>query len=112
MNFLSGTVRGGVVETPSGAKLPIGKAPASSEGRAVAYGVRPEHFTIADDGVEAEVIVVEPTGSETQLVAKMAGHDVVAIFRERYDFQPGQKVKLKPRADVVHLFDKETGKRM
>jgi multiple sugar transport system ATP-binding protein len=112
MNFLAGTVRGEVVETASGAKLPIGKAPAGAEGRAVTFGVRPEHFTIADDGVEAEVIVVEPTGSETQVVAKMAGHDVVAIFRERYDFQPGQKVKLKPRADVVHLFDKETGKRM
>jgi multiple sugar transport system ATP-binding protein len=46
------------------------------------------------------------------VVAKMAGHDVVAIFRERYDFQPGQKVKLKPQANVVHLFDKATGKRL
>jgi multiple sugar transport system ATP-binding protein len=116
MNFLHGTLRtdGGAatIETASGAKLPLMKAPATSNGRAVVYGVRPEHFTIADDGVEAEVIVVEPTGSETQLVAKMAGHDIVAIFRERYDFKPGQKVKLKPRTDVVHLFDKETGKRI
>jgi multiple sugar transport system ATP-binding protein len=112
MNFLNGTLKGGVVETASGAKLPVSKVPASSDGRAVTYGVRPEHFTIADDGVDAEVIVVEPTGSETQLVAKMAGHDVVAIFRERYDFKPGQKVKLKPQANVVHLFDKETGKRL
>jgi multiple sugar transport system ATP-binding protein len=112
MNFLSGTLRGGAVETPTGAKLPVGKVPASGDGRAVVYGVRPEHFTIADDGVDAEVIVIEPTGSETQVVSKMAGHDVVAIFRERYDFQPGQKVKLKPQANLVHLFDKETGKRI
>ncbi len=112
MNFIPGTLKGGVVETASGAKLPLGKASTAGEGRAVTYGVRPEHFTIADDGVDAEVIVVEPTGSETQLVAKMAGHDIVAIFRERYDFKPGQKVKLKPQADVVHLFDKESGKRI
>jgi multiple sugar transport system ATP-binding protein len=112
MNFLPGTLKGGVVETASGARLPLGKVPVASEGRAVTYGVRPEHFTIADDGVDAEVIVIEPTGSETQVVAKMAGHDVVAIFRERYDFQPGQKVKLKPQANVVHLFDKATGKRL
>ncbi len=112
MNFLTGTLKGSVVETTSGAKLPVAKIPVNSDGRHVTYGVRPEHFTIADDGVDAEVIVVEPTGSETQLVAKMAGHDVVAIFRERYDFRPGQKVKLKPQEDVVHLFDKETGKRI
>ena len=116
MNFMQGTLRtdGGTatIETPSGAKLPLMKAPATSNGRPIVYGVRPEHFTIADDGVDAEVIVVEPTGSETQLVAKMAGHDIVAIFRDRYDFQPGQKIKLKPRPDVVHLFDKETGKRL
>jgi multiple sugar transport system ATP-binding protein len=107
MNFLPGTLRGGAVETPSGANLPVGKVPASADGRAVVYGVRPEHFTIADDGVDAVVIVIEPTGSETQVVAKMAGHDVVAIFRERY-----QKVKLKPQASLVHLCDKETGKRI
>ncbi len=116
MNFINGTLRveGGqpMLETASGTKMPLASAPSASAGRAIVSGVRPEHFTIADDGVDAEVIVVEPTGSETQLVAKMAGHDIVAIFRERYDFQPGQKVKLKPRPDVVHLFDKETGKRI
>ena len=115
MNFMHGTLRvngNASIETASGARLPLMQAPASSNGRPVIYGVRPEHFTIADDGADAEVIVVEPTGSETQLVAKMAGHDIVAIFRERYDFQPGQKIKLKPRPDVVHLFDKETGKRI
>ncbi len=116
MNFIDGTlhVNGGsaVLETKSGAKLPIAAAPAGANGKAVVFGVRPEHFTIANDGVDAEVIVVEPTGSETQLVAKMAGNDIVAIFRERYDFQPGQHVKLKPRSDVVHLFDKGSGKRI
>ncbi len=112
MNFLSGTLKGGAFETASGARLPVGNVAAANDGRAVTFGVRPEHFTIAGDGVEAEVIVIEPTGSETQVVAKMAGHDVVAIFRERYDFSPGQKVKLKPQANVVHLFDKDTGKRI
>ena len=40
------------------------RRPAATDGRAI-YGVRPEHFTLADDGAEAEVQVVEPTGSET-----------------------------------------------
>jgi multiple sugar transport system ATP-binding protein len=112
MNFISGVVRGGAVETAAGARLPLANGSAVPEGRAVVYGVRPEHFTIADDGIDAEVIVVEPTGSETQLSARMAGQDISAIFRERYDFQPGQKIRLKPQLNVVHLFDKETGQRI
>jgi multiple sugar transport system ATP-binding protein len=112
MNFINGTFKGGAFEATDGSRLPLPSVPAGAEGKAVVFGVRPEHFTIADDGVPATVIVVEPTGSETQVVAKMSGHDIVAIFRERYDFQPGQQIKLKPRPDVVHLFDKATGKRI
>ena len=63
---------------------------------AVVYGVRPEHFTIADDGADAEIVVVEPTGSETQVFAKLGGEEVVAVFRERHQFNPGDKIRLKP----------------
>ncbi len=76
------------------------------------YGVRPEHFTIADDGAEAEIVVVEPTGSETQVFAKLGGEQVVAVFRERHQFNPGDKVRLKPNPSLVHLFDETTGKRL
>jgi len=51
-----------------------------------------EHFTIADDGAEAEIVVVEPTGSETQVFAKLGGEAVVAVFRERHQFNPGDKI--------------------
>jgi multiple sugar transport system ATP-binding protein len=83
-----------------------------SDGRLAVYGVRPEHFILADDGIEAEVQVVEPTGSETQLVAKLGGQDVLAIFRERYQFKPGDRVRLKPSVTCAHLFDKASGKRL
>jgi multiple sugar transport system ATP-binding protein len=115
MNFIPGTIKsnGSVyVEAAGGLRLPVSKAPSASDGKPVVYGFRPEHMTLADDGVPAEVVVVEPTGSETQLVARMAGQDIVAIFRERYDLHPGQKIHLKPRADVVHLFDKASGAKL
>jgi multiple sugar transport system ATP-binding protein len=116
MNFIPGHIRsnGGAahVEAAGGIKLPLVSAPAASDGRPVTYGVRPEYFTLADDGADAEVVVVEPTGSETQLVAKLAGHEIVALFRERQDLRPGQKIKLRPRADAIHLFDGPSGKRL
>src|SRR5471030_2922395 len=115
MNFIKGkiAVNGSAsFEGPNGLKLPLASAPANSDGRAVVYGVRPEHFTIADDGADAEIVVVEPTGSETQVFAKLGGEQVVAVFRERHQFNPGDRVRLKPDPGLVHLFDESTGKRL
>jgi multiple sugar transport system ATP-binding protein len=115
MNFLKGRVRvngTATFEGPNGVKLPLGAATAASDGRPAIYGIRPEHFTIADDGAEAEIVVVEPTGSETQVFAKLGGEEIVAVFRERHQFNPGEKVRLKPDPMLVHLFDEATGKRL
>src|SRR4029079_19769477 len=116
MNFLKGKIApngSASFEGPNGVKLPLGgTAPANSNGKPAIYGIRPEHFTIADDGAEAEIVVVEPTGSETQVFAKLGGEEVVAVFRERHQFNPGDKVKLKPNPSLVHLFDEATGKRL
>jgi len=115
MNFLKGNVKANgsaSFEGPNGLKLPLASAPANSDGRPVVYGVRPEHFTIADDGAEAEIVVVEPTGSETQVFAKLGGEQVVAVFRERHQFNPGDRIRLKPDPSLVHLFDGATGKRL
>ena len=115
MNFLHGKVRtngSAGFDGPNGVRLPLAALPPDSEGRPAVYGIRPEHFTIADDGAEAEIVVVEPTGSETQVFAKLGGEEVVAVFRERHKFEPGDKVRLKPDPALVHLFDEATGKRL
>jgi multiple sugar transport system ATP-binding protein len=115
MNFLRGSIRAnGKLEFvgPGDARLPLVTAPQGSDGRAAVYGVRPEHFTLADDGAEATIQVVEPTGSEIQILAQMGGTDIIAAFRERHPFKPGEKIRLKPDPRVVHLFDAETGQRL
>jgi multiple sugar transport system ATP-binding protein len=119
MNFIKGTIRAnGAVSFngPNGVSLPLGTAPANTDGKPAVYGIRPEHFAIADDGAEAEVQVIEPTGSETQVVAKIGGQekgqDIIAVFRERHPFKPGDKIRLKPDPRLVHLFDEATGQRL
>jgi len=115
MNFLKGTIRhngSAGFDGPGGARLPLTAAPAGADGRPAIYGVRPEHFAIADDGAETEIQVVEPTGSEIQVVARLGGEDVIAVFRERHQFKPGDKIRLKPDPRFVHLFDEPTGKRL
>ncbi len=114
MNFLRGAVRANGLaefEGPGGLRLPLA-APAGWNGRSIVCGIRPEHFALADDGAEAEIQVIEPTGSEIQVVAKLADEDIIAVFRERHQFKPGDKIRLKPDPRLVHLFDAESGKRL
>ncbi|MFL5049604.1 MAG: ABC transporter ATP-binding protein [Xanthobacteraceae bacterium] len=113
MNFLAGRIDGGgEFEGPGGTRLPLAGVPAGLSGRAAIYGVRPEHFAIADDGVEATIQVVEPTGAEIQVAAKLGPEDVIAVFRERHRLNPGDRIRLKPNPQLVHLFDEVTGKRL
>jgi len=110
MNFLRGRIDGQSFVMEGGARLPLGTAPAGSTDRPAVFGVRPEHFLIDNEaGAEAEVIVVEPTGSEIQVVAKLGGQDVTAVFRERHDFKPGDRIRLGTDRRVTHLFDETSG---
>src|SRR6201992_1038625 len=70
MNFLSGRLARaeGVAKfvADNGDSIALPAAVAGADGTPVTIGVRPEHFTLDDaQGAPAEVIVVEPTGSET-----------------------------------------------
>src|SRR5262249_29379515 len=87
MNFLPRPIaphRAAEFEGPGGTRLPLNGAAAGQGGRAAIYGVRPEHFVLAADGAEAIIQVVEPTGAEIQVAAKLGGADIIAVFRERY----------------------------
>ena len=54
------------------------------------------------------MLVVEPTGSEIQVAAKLGGTEVIAVFRERHMFNPGDRIKLAPNPTISHLFDART----
>jgi multiple sugar transport system ATP-binding protein len=113
MNFIDGRLAGTSFEAEGGIKLPVNGAIKAPSGRTVALGVRPEHLTLADDGIKCQVIVVEPTGSEVQVNARAAnGDEIVAVFRERHTFSPGDTIALKPQAGAMHLFDGESGLRI
>ncbi|MGA2129176.1 MAG: sn-glycerol-3-phosphate ABC transporter ATP-binding protein UgpC [Xanthobacteraceae bacterium] len=115
MNCLKGALRvngRAEFEGAEGLRLPVAAAPTGSDGRPVIYGVRPEHFVLAEDGAEAIVQVVEPTGSEVQVAARMGGAEIIAVFRERHQFKPGERIRLRPDPALVHLFDAPSGKRL
>jgi multiple sugar transport system ATP-binding protein len=114
MNLLKGVMRKG--DKPgvdiAGTMFPIPPGNAAQDGQAVVYGVRPEHLEIHPDGVPATISVVEPTGSETLVFLRFGEGEMVALFRERHDFKPGDTLTLRPRLDQLHLFDAGTGRRL
>jgi multiple sugar transport system ATP-binding protein len=112
MNCMKGRFESGSFITDAGLRLPVAAAPAGSEGRPAIYGVRPEHFRLSADGIPFEVVVVEPTGSETQVVAKVGDQEIICVFRERVAAKPGETIRIEPDPSLVHLFDEQNGRRL
>ena len=112
MNFLNGKVEGGAFRASDGITLPLPKHIDGPNGRSAIYGIRPEHFQLRTDGLPATVHVVEPTGSETQVMAHLGGTPIICAFRERISAGPGETIRIAPDPALAHLFDSETGVRL
>jgi multiple sugar transport system ATP-binding protein len=114
MNFMPGRLKrngaGLLVELGEGVAMRAPDAPGLADGRDITIGVRPEHLAVRPDGVPAEVIVVEPTGMDTQIYCNVAGNEIAAVVRERHDFRPGEVIRLAPT--LTYLFDRNDGARL
>ncbi|SFB18004.1 multiple sugar transport system ATP-binding protein [Rhizobium sp. NFR07] len=125
MNMLKGTVVAGGISL-FGAKGVTVKVPPSvtaslPEGKQVILGLRPE--AISDEGsadaaasakadVEAEVTIVEPTGSDTFVTGKLDGTMFTGRARAETAVTPGQTFHFVFNLDKAVVFDPETGNRM
>ena len=119
MNVLPGTLRRGAngaeVEA-HGARWPVPASAGGSDGQAVQYGVRPTDLQLAGAGIPAKVVVVEPTGAETEMLVHVgpegAGQQLVIVLHGRTDANPGDTVHLALDPASVHLFDSGSGQRL
>jgi multiple sugar transport system ATP-binding protein len=116
MNFLSGEVRSanGVAQVAlgEGLSVPLPGGAAVNAGQKVLFGTRPEHLSIGASGLPAQVIVVEPTGADTQLYCEVNGTDVTVVLRDRTNCRPGDLIHLVPDPGKSHLFDAASGQRI
>jgi multiple sugar transport system ATP-binding protein len=82
------------------------------DGMSVVVGVRPEHLVIASQGINLQVSVVEPTGAQTLVTARLGTRDVVVVFQDRQHILPGDRITVAARSDQIHLFDSATQMRL
>jgi len=116
MNVITGTLRrdaaGAWVEADGGIRWPV-DARAGTDGQAVSYGIRPEHLRLASgEGVPGQIIVVEPTGAETELLIKVGDAQVTLRAHGRPRVNPDDPIHLSVDPADVHLFDQTTGARL
>ena len=115
MNVLDGKLRksgGQCWVEAAGTRWPLPPSAGGGDGQAVKYGVRPEHIATGTGDVQAQLVVVEPMGAETELVVTVADATLVVTTHGRSDAQPGQGIALAPDAACVHLFDAASGQRL
>jgi multiple sugar transport system ATP-binding protein len=114
MNLIKGKVErdGFAVDGANGLTLPFSNAPTASPGLPAVYGIRPEHFSLDAAGLPVTVEVVEPTGSETQVMAHIGGQEITAVFRERITAGPGEVIRIAVQSEHAHLFDAATEQRI
>ena len=113
MNLVQGTVGPNCDSIEfEGTAIPVSKRKGLEASRKVVLGIRPEHLTLAKRGIQARVVVVEPTGSETHVVFRVSTVEITAVFRERHRFLPGDIVTLASDPKLIHVFDAETQLRL
>jgi multiple sugar transport system ATP-binding protein len=116
MNVFKGTLRhrdGQAFVEAQGGLWPAGAA-RGRHGQAVHYGIRPGDIGLgpAGRGIAAQVVVVEPTGAETELVLQAGSEQLILVMHGRTTARPDEGVGLRIDGHKAHLFDEGSGQRI
>ena len=85
--------------------------------KAVVLGIRPEHFNLAEEGsgqMHMRVEHVETLGADTLVHGKSGENNTFFSLRlpDIHRYQKGSSLSLSVSPEKLHLFDKESGKRI
>ncbi len=119
MNFLPATLGPNAASVSLGGRdqLLLGAPlPGLAAGTPVTLGLRPEHLapTTGSTAVELRVDLVEPLGADTLAHGHFAAIDTDVTVRlpGNSPVKAGETLKLAATPDRMHVFDRETGKRL
>ena len=115
MNVFAGKLAAtddGLAVDALGARWPLPHGIGGAPGQAVHYGIRPTDLTLAAHGIPAKVVVVEPTGAETELLLKVGDTSLTVVMHGRTAAQPDDTVHLAVDAAKAHVFDGASDRRL
>ncbi len=78
------------------------------------FGIRPEHLQVGTSGWPVQVETIEMLGAERLLYCKLGGEALIVRTDESLTSAPeiGSTIHVAPRADRLHWFDADSGKRI
>ena len=112
MNLLDVKVRNGGLSFPTDQVVAFPELGSYEQGREIILGIRPEDLVLGESGLNVKVRAVEHTGSETLVLADLGDQNLTILHRERTSFATGQNIAVMPREGRLHLFDRQSGKRL
>jgi multiple sugar transport system ATP-binding protein len=83
-----------------------------ANGADVHYGIRPGDLELAESGIAAQVVVVEPTGAETELLLQIGEFKLTLVMHGRTQVKPNETVYLQFNPAKAHVFDGTTEQRL
>jgi len=79
----------------------------------VVLGVRPQDVRVDEaGGTLARVVVTEPTGADTHIIARIGDVDVTCVVPGRISLRPDETVPLSFTTPNAHMFDPTTERRI
>jgi ABC-type sugar transport system ATPase subunit len=112
MNLLAATRDGGDLVVAGGWRLPaprLTRAADKADPSELTMGLRPEAVQIAEGGQPAEVVAVEPFGSEVIIGVKVNGEAINVRAAPNVRPEPGSNVGLRVAPAAVRVFDRSSG---
>lgn len=99
--------------------LPLPPGTSFEPGKKLIYGLRPQHIRVladsseADDSIiEAQLMLSETTGTETQFSFDFGGRKLIAANQGRFNIPLNSRCRLRIDADKIHFFDQESQQRI
>jgi multiple sugar transport system ATP-binding protein len=78
----------------------------------VYFGIRPSDLSLASSGIPAKVVVVEPTGAETELLLQIGEQSITLVMHGRTSVHPDDMVYLEFDPNKAHVFDLSSEQRL
>ena len=114
MNLLDATLTAGgtAARLAGGALLPFadGRRP-GEEGKNIIVGIRPEHVRIEAGGMPLAIDLVEPLGSETVLLGRLADETMLSV-KVHGAWAGGERTEIVIPSANLHVFEGKSGLRL
>ena len=115
MNFLAASLtgegRGAALAAGPVLRFADGRRP-GPEGRRLTIGIRPEHLRLDPEGMEMQVELVEPLGSETVLHGTLPGGEALTLRLQGPALAGSGRLRVSLPPESLHVFDAESGLRL